>query len=335
MSLVRKSVVASGSLAAAILVAGTCLAAEFKFNLANEYNATSLPAQTEAFFVDLVSKKSNGRIEITPHFGGALGYKSRDHWTAVRDGAVAIASTPIDKLVGFDPIFPIQTMPFVSPTIPETKALYEVCVPYYEKALAKVNQTLLFGSPWTPQGIWAKKKITSIDDLKGLKVRSYDVIGLKTLAAAGLSPIQLSWADVIPALSTGSIVGVLTSDEGGVNAKFWELGVKYFNFLGYGMGISITTMNKAAYDSLPADMQKVLREAAAEAQKNGWKVSEGRVDHNRKAMAAAGAFFVDDVPREVIEHLMNAGAPLLEEWKKTMGPDADKILDEYNKRMGR
>lgn len=317
-----------------INVSGNAVAAEFEFDLANEYAASSLPGQTETYFIEQLKEKSGGKIEVTAHFGGALGYKSRDHYSAVRDGAMAMASTPIDKLVGFAPIFPIQTMPFVSPTIDQTETLFQVCRPYYEKALNKANQTLILGSPWTPQGIWAKTKITSVDDLKGLKIRTYDVIGTKTLKAAGLAPIQLSWADVVPALSTGTIVGVLTSDEGGVNSKFWELGAKYFNFLGYGMGINALTMNLDAYNRLPEDQQKLLREVAADAEKRAWQIARSRVDSNKKIMQESGAFFVDDVPKEVIEHLKTAGAPLLEEWKKEMGADADAILTEYRKRIG-
>ena len=41
----------------------------------------------------------------------------------------------------------------------------------------------------------------------------------------------------------GTITGVLTSDEGGVNSKFWELGAKYFNSIGFAMGINAVTMN--------------------------------------------------------------------------------------------
>lgn len=318
--------------AAGMALAGLVQAAEYDFNLADEYAATSLPGQTDSHFAELVKDKSGGRIEITTHPGGALGFKSRDHYEAVRDGAITFASTPFDKLVGFAPIFTLQSLPFVTPTIEKTEIMFDVARPYYEAAFNQANQTLLLGAPWTPQGIWAKQKIGSVEDLQGLKLRTYDVTGTKTLKAAGAAPIQLTWADVIPALSTNTIVGVLTSDEGGVNSKFWELGAKYFNFLGYSMGINAITMNLDSYNALPPDLQQVLREAAAEAEAMAWERVRTRVQENKKIMADSGAEFVDDVPDVVIDHLMAAGSPLVDEWKQAMGPEAEMIMVEFEER---
>jgi TRAP-type C4-dicarboxylate transport system substrate-binding protein len=317
---------------ATVLGAGLAQAADFKFNLANEYPASSLPAQAEQHFVDELKKRSGGRIEIVLHLGGSLGYKSRDHYTAVLDGAVQLASTPFDKIIGFAPIYALQSLPFVTPTFDQTEALYHVARPYYEAAFNKANQTLLFGAPWTPSGIWSKNRITSIDDLKGLKVRTIDSTSTKTFKDAGAAPIQLAWGDVVPSLTTNVISAVQTSDEGGVSVKIWEAGAKYFNALGYSLGINAVTMNLDVYKKLPDDLKKILRDVAADAERHAWQVGRSRVEHNRKIMKDSGAVFVDDVPKPVIEHLMKAGAPMFEEWKTQMGPDADKILAEYRKR---
>ena len=141
----------------------------------------------------------------------------------------------------------------------------------------------------------------------------------------------MSWGDVLPALSTNLISAVLTSDEGGVSAKIWEAGAKYFNALGYTMGINAVTMNLDVYNKLPDDLKKAIRDAAADAEAHSWGVARSRVDANRKIMKDNGAMFVDDVPKVVIDHLMKAGAPAIDEWKKQMGPEADKILAEYNR----
>src|SRR5262245_46219640 len=92
--------------ATAILLAGAIGAQPqtVKFDLADEYPANSVTGEAEAFFVAQVAKLSAGKIQITPHFGGALGYKSADHNAAVRDGAVGLASTPLDKLAVISPI---------------------------------------------------------------------------------------------------------------------------------------------------------------------------------------------------------------------------------------
>ena len=335
MSVTRKAAVWTiASLSALAVVGAVSTAHAIDLNLGNPNPASSLSGETDQMFTNLVKKKTDGAVDITPHFGGALGYNGRDQYTAAEDGALAFASTPFDKLVGFAPIYALQSLPFLTPTVAETKAMFDVAKPFYEKAFNGANQTLLYGAPWTPQGIWAKKAIRSVADLKGLKMRTYDVTGLKTFMAAGAAPVQLSWTDVVPALNTNTIEAVLTSDESGVNGKFWEYGVKYFNFLGYSMGISAVTMNSDRYESLTADQQEAIREAAAESEAWAWDKATTRVAANKAIMMKNKADYITDVPAEVIDHLKKSGAPLLQEWKEKMGPESDKILAAFKKKMG-
>ena len=308
-------------------------AAQFKFDLSDEYQADGPTGQAEAHFRDLVSKNSHGKIEITLHLDASLGYKSSDNVAAVRDGAIAMASTPVDHMGGLSPIFDFQSLPFIAPTYANLRELTDVCMPYYKEQLASQNQIILFTEAWTSTGLWTRKPINSSADLKGLKVRAYEAIGTKTFLRAGASAIQLSWSDVIPALTTHTIDAVLTSDEGGVDAKFWELGVKNFNSIGFQQGISMVTMNKDAFNTLPPDLQKVVLDAASDTDKFSWDALTGRVDKNKQIMTAAGANFIDPVPSEVIQALKTAGEPVLEEWKAKMGPKADVILADYKAHM--
>ena len=330
----ERSLVAAIGVLTATLIAQAGAAQEFKLNLANEYPAASLPALADKDFADAIKARSGGKIEVVLHHNGSLGYKSRDHYNAVADGAVQLASTPFDKIIGLAPIYALQTLPFVTPTIDKTEVLLHIARPYYEAAFNKANQTMLFAEPWTPSGVWAKSRLGSIDELKGLKVRTIDSLATKTFRDAGAAPIQMAWGDVLPALTTNVITAVQTSDEGGVSVKIWEAGAKYFNFIGYGMGISAVTMNLDAFKKLPPDLQKAVRDVSAETEKKYWTLVRSRVDANKKVMADAGAVFVDDVPKPVIEHLMKAGAPMLDEWKKQMGPDSEKILAEFNSKAG-
>jgi TRAP-type C4-dicarboxylate transport system substrate-binding protein len=326
----RLCAIASGIL---WLSAGIAQATQYKFDLADEYSADGPTGEAEARFRDLVSKNSNGQIEITLHLDGSLGYKSGDHTAAVRDGAIAMASTPVDHLGGISAIFDFQSLPFIAPTYANIRELTDVCMPYYKEQENAQNQIILFTEAWTSTGLWTRKKIDNPEDLKGLKVRAYEAIGTKTFLKAGASAVQLSWSDVVPALTTHTIDAVLTSDEGGVDAKFWDIGVKYFNSIGFQQGISIVTMNKDAFNSLPPDLQSVVLAAAADADKFSWDALNGRVDKNKQIMNAAGGVFVDNVPSSVIQALVAAGAPVLDEWKAKMGPKADAILAAYKAHM--
>jgi TRAP-type C4-dicarboxylate transport system substrate-binding protein len=329
MTVLRKSVIVVVSL---ILVLGTgpAMAKTFKFDMANEYPATSIHGENDTYFTKVLKEKSGGKIVITHHFGASLGYKSKDQFDAVTDGAIPIADTYVGPLRGIDPIFLLSSLPFLAKTIDQAKMLWKASMPYYENVLKKSNQILLFASPWPPSGIWSKKAVRTKADLKNLKMRTYDPNGTITFKNIGAAPIQLSWSDVVPQLGTGGIEAVLTSAEGGVSAKFWDL-VSHFNEINYSSPLNMVHMNADAYKKLPADLQKAVMAAADAANDFGWETAKGRVQKNYADMKAHGMTIVTDVPAKLLDALAVAGKPALDGWLKKMGPDGQKILDEYKK----
>lgn len=320
-----------------LLSAGACLvlatgaqADTVRWDMPNEYGATSLPAEADRLFAERVKEKSGGEIVITNHFGGALGYKSRDHWSAVEDGAVPIASTYTGVFAGIDPIFQLQSLPFVATNPKESKALLDAMRPWLETAFAKGGQKYLLGAPWTPVGIWAKKKITDAEGLRNLKIRSYDKTGTLTLKNAGAAAIQLSWADVVPALSTGTIEAVLTSDEGGLSAKFHEY-MDHFHHVGFTMGTNMIHMSQASFDDLSPELRQAVLDAAAEVEAESWANINERIALNVKRMDENGVTSVTDVPAAFIEHLRKSGDPVTAEWREHFGDEeAGKIFARYD-----
>ena len=87
--------------------------------------------------------------------------------------------------------------------------------PEYDRALARQNRKLLYPSPWPPAGIWARKPATSMEALRGLRIRTPDGNGTATFRAEGAQPVQISFADALPRLKSGEIEAVLASGDGG------------------------------------------------------------------------------------------------------------------------
>lgn len=307
--------------------------AKYKLDMAHSYPAATLSGQSDQEFVRLLKEKTNGAVEITIHFGGSLGIQDRDHWTAVEDGVVPLANTPTDKFIGFDPSFGVQSMPFLTPGLKEAKDMLDVARPYYERALGKAHQILLYTTPWTPAGIWSKKPVRDLATLKTLKIRTNNPNSTKVFATIGATPIPLGFPEVVPALATGTIDSVLTSDEGGIGAKFWEY-LLFYNTLNYEVGVNMVHMNQKVFDGLPADIQKEIRAAAVEAETLAWERSKNRLESNAEILKRQGVTVVSDIPREFRAQLADGGRFLIEDWRKSMGPDADKILEAYHKKSG-
>ncbi len=325
---------ASSAAAAVLLGCGLqgALAAE-NWDMAQEYNPTSIHGEGDAFFAEQVAEKSGGEIKITVHYGGALGYKSLDQFDAVGDGAIPIADSYVGPWGGIDPIFLLPSLPFLAKTAEEARLLYEVAKPYYDEVFAANNQMLLYASPWPPSGIWAKKPVDSMEALKNLKIRTYDANGTITLKAAGAAPIQLSWADVIPQLSTGGIEAVLTSAEGGVNSKFWEH-LDHFTEINYAMPLNMVHINLDTFNGLSPELQQAVLDAAEVTSDRNWQAVLKRREMNYETMKKNGVTVVTGVSEEYLEALREAGQEALNDWLEKTGDKGKAIMEAYQAKLG-
>ena len=315
--------------------ADTAFSQKLAWDMPNEYGETSITGEADKMFAKRLAKNSGGRITITNHFGGSLGYKSKGHWAAVEDGAVPIASTYTGVFTGFDPIFLLNNMPFMATNPIQSKALIDAARPYYAKAFAKGNQLLLLTEPWTPVGIWSKRPIQSAADMKGLKIRTYDKNGTITLKNIGAAAIQMSWADVVPALSTNTIEAVLTSEEGGLSAKFQEF-LNHFHYVNFTMGSNMVHINRDVFHKLPKDMQKIVMDTAKEVEDELWAKSADRIKLNVKRLADAKVTAITDIPKSFIEELKSASQQAVDEWRAKIGAGkAKEIIAAYKAQLAK
>ncbi|MEG9862211.1 MAG: TRAP transporter substrate-binding protein [Parvularculales bacterium] len=329
MNILLKSLVISAATVLAFSSAAS--SATVKWDMANEYQESSIHGQGQKVFADTLKKESGGSVVVTNHFGGSIGYKSKEHFDAVGDGALPIANTSMGQVAGIEPLFLLSSLPFLVGSAEDAKLLWEVARPHYEKVFAKHNQVLLYASPWPPAGIWSKKPVLSSSQLKGLKIRAWDASGTSTLKTAGAASVQMSWADVVPQLSSGGIEAVLTSAEGGVNAKFWEH-LTHFNAINYSMSLNMTHLNKDSYDELDAKQKAALKKASEAASDTAWSALAARVEQNYKDMRKNGITVAETVPAGFLGELNAAGDSVYSDWLSKVGSTGKSILDEYRKR---
>lgn len=319
----------SGVLLSALIASNASIALAAQFDFSNEYNASSIHAQGDQYFIDKVQELSNGDIDITLHVGGALGYKSSDHFYAVADDAVQIADTLAGTMSGIDPIFLLSSLPFLVEGEDQAELLYKIAKPYYEEVFKENNQVLLYASPWPASGIWSKKKVDSAQTLEGLKIRTYDKNGTLTLREAGAAPVKLSWADVVPQLSTGGIEAVLTSADAGASASFWEH-LNNYSAIQYAIPLNMVHMNRDEFEDLSEEAQKAIREAAKLTDEHNWETVRQRVKDNYKQLTEHSVAIHSDLPQPFIKLLQTSAQPALDDWLKSTGERGATILTEFN-----
>ncbi|KAA0012892.1 TRAP transporter substrate-binding protein [Billgrantia pellis] len=300
-----------------------------RLDFSNEYNANSIHAQGDAYFIEQVRELTDGEVDITLHTGGALGFKSGDHFYAVADNAVQIADTLSGTMSGIDPIFLLSSLPFLVDGVDEARQLYEIARPYYDEVFEDNDQVLLYASPWPASGIWSREAVTSSESLQNLKIRTFDRNGTETLRNAGAAPVSLSWADVVPQLATGGINAVLTSAEAGANASFWEH-QQHFSGIQYAIPLNMVHMNRNAFESLSSDQQEALREAARRTDEHNWQAVRERTVSNYGTLEENGVSIHDPVSADFQQALSEAASPVISGWQDDMGERGQEILETFH-----
>ncbi|MEL6225442.1 MAG: TRAP transporter substrate-binding protein [Pseudomonadota bacterium] len=155
---------------------------------------------------ETVKKMSDGKFDIRVFEPGALtgGYA---YFDPVSQGAIDAAFGTPGANQGKNSAYAfLSTWPF-GPAAPEFAAwmIYGGGVKFAEELYSKANiKYILCGMIPPETSGWFREEITSLDQLKGKKMRFFG-IGAKVMQKFGVSTQQLAAADIYPALERGTI----------------------------------------------------------------------------------------------------------------------------------
>ena len=182
---------------------------------------------------------------------------------------------------------------------------------------------------------FANKRVQTMDEMKGLKVRAPTRIGAKFLTALGATPVQMPLPQVPEAISKGVIDGAMVPWEGTPPIKLHEI-AKYALDNAPGQpkmsnSIFVIAMNPAKYDSLPPDLKKVIdaNTGLAWSEQIG-KVFDGTTEPARKLATAANNTFDTLSPQEYAK-MEKATEGVVKEWigdVNAKGGNGQALLDD-------
>ena len=127
---------------------------------------------------------------------------------------------------------------------------------------------LLYTVPWQPQGIYVKKPLASVADLKGMKWRAYSPATARIAELVGAQPVTVQQAELSQALATGVVEAFMTSSSTGYDSKAYEQ-VKYYYTTNAWLPKNAVLANKKAFDALDKPTQDAVMKAAADAETRG------------------------------------------------------------------
>jgi TRAP-type C4-dicarboxylate transport system substrate-binding protein len=313
---------------AAAALAATPALAQTKWNLPAAYPADNPHSENLALFAKDVADATGGKLQITVHPAASL-FKAPEIKRAVQTGQVQIGEVLMSLHENEDPIYGIDVIPFLATSYPEAMKLWQVSKPVIEKKLASQGMILLFAVPWAPQGIYAKQEINSVDDMKGLKWRAYNVGTARIGELVGAQSVTVQAAELAQALATGVVNSFITSAATGYDSKAWE-SMAYFYDTQAWIPKNVTFMNKAALDALDKPTQAALLKAATAAETRGWKMWQDKSGWYLDQLKAHGMKVLP--PSAALQAgLKKVGDQLTADWLKKAGTEGEAVIAAYKK----
>ncbi len=298
------------------------------WDMPTPYGDKNFHTQNIYQFAKDVEAATNGALKINVHSAGSL-IKHPEIKNAVRRGLAPIGEVLMSRLSNEDPVFGVDSIPFLATNYDEAKKLWAASRPVVEKKLAAQGLKLLYAVPWPPQGIYAKKELKSVSDIKGLKMRAYNAATETLARLAGAVPTQVEAPDIPTAFSTGRVDAMITSPSTGANSKAWDF-VKYFHHTQAWLPKNMVIVNAKAFAKLPEDQQKAVMEAAKKAEERGWKMSMKETQDKLDVLKKNGMVIVTP-SAELMNGLKEIGKKMTADWAQKAGADGKAILDAYMK----
>jgi TRAP-type C4-dicarboxylate transport system substrate-binding protein len=314
--------------AAGLLATTDATLAQTKWNLPAAYPTDNPHTVNLMAFAKDVADATGGKLQITVHAAASL-FKAPEIKRAVQTGQAQAGEVLISIHENDDPIFGIDVIPFLATSYPQSRKLWLASKSAVEKKLAAQGLMLLFAVPWGPQGIYAKKDINTLDDMKGLKWRAYNVGTSRIAEIVGAQPVTIQAAELPQALATGVVNAFMTSGSTGYDSKAWESMTHFYDTQAW-IPKNITFVNKAAFDALDKPTQDAVLKVAVTADTRGWILAEEKaawyIDqlkaHNMKVLPPSPALKAG---------LLKVGETLTADWLKRAGAEGEAIIAAYKK----
>lgn len=302
--------------------------AQTKWNLPAAYPPDNPHTVNLMDFAKDVGTATGGKLAITVHAGASL-FKAPEIKRAVQTGQAQMGEVLISLHENEDPMFGLDVVPFVATSYPEALKLWQASKATIEKKLDAQGLKLLFAVPWGPQGIYAKKDINSLDDMKGLKWRAYNVGTSRIAEIVGAQPVTIQAAELPQALATGVVNAFMTSGSTGYDSKAWETMTHYYDTQAW-IPKNLTFVNKAAFEALDKPTQDAILKSAATAETRGWKLAEEKAGWYLDQLKA-NKMKVLPPSAELKAGLKKVGDTLTADWTKKAGADGEAVIAAYKK----
>lgn len=279
-----------------------------------------------------IAKESANRMKCQSYPSMQLGGTPPQLFEQARDGVADVVWTLPGYTAGRFPSVEVFELPFMMQNPEATsKALWDY-VEKYAAAEFKDVKPLAFHVHGDGVFHMTSKPVRSAADLKGLKLRAPTRMTNKFMALLGATPVSMPVPQVGDALSKGVIDGAVVPYEVVPSVKIQEL-VKYHSETdpaepAFYTSTFIFAMNKARYESLPADLKKVIDNNSGQALSG--QIGRAFLQADAEGKKLTGKNTTNVIPKAELDGWKKTAQPLTDAWVADMngkGHNGKEMLD--------
>ncbi|RMF13993.1 MAG: c4-dicarboxylate-binding protein [Alphaproteobacteria bacterium] len=303
-----------------------------RLDLSLPWNPREFHTLNAARYARLIAERTDGRVKIVVHPAAVLGIKGPGSLGAVERGAVAMVEMAAFQQSGEEPLFGLDSLPFLVRNRRELRLLLDSMRPLIEQRLARRGLALIYMVPWPAQNIFADRPLRRLEDFRGLRVRTLDANTTRLARALAMAPMQLASADVVPALASGALDAVMTSTTTAAAQQYWQF-LCCIHRTNHGWVTNYLVVRRRALQSLSPEDRTLLFRLGQSLEEEFWAASRRDDAEKRRLLIARG---MRDIPLSapLRQQLEARARPLWHDFANRV-PQARPLIDDFLLETGR
>lgn len=325
MTLTQKLMTGAATAALTLGATAPAFAAE-KWDMPMAYSASNFHSKNGVTFAECVGAGTNGEISIEVHAGGSL-FAGADIKRAIQTGQVQIGERLLSGHQNESALFGFDSIPFLAPSFDDSEKLYAAAKPKIEALLDEQNLELLYAVPWPPQGLYFKKEVNSVEDMAGVKFRSYNNTTSRLAELTGMLPVTVEAAEISQAFATGVAESMVSSGATGYDRKVWE-SLTHFYEVDAWLPRNYVMVNQDVWADVSDANKSAIRACADEAAARGLEASKAYTQFTMDGLAEGG-MTVQPAGDKLMGELRTIGETMTAEWLEAAGEEGATLVDSF------
>jgi TRAP-type C4-dicarboxylate transport system substrate-binding protein len=254
-----------------------------------------------------IREKTQGRVQFKFYPGGVMG-NDKTVLRKMRAGQLQGGAFTSGALSQIFPDLELYGAPLLLRSYAEVDYVRSRMDPYMVAGLERAGLVALAITDAGFAYLMSQRPMSRVDDLGGAKVwiQEADVMSAKAFEIAGITPVQLSLADVYTALQTG-LVDTVTAPPMGAIALQWHTKVKYLTDFPLTYLNGVFAIDARVFGRLQPGDQAIVREVVREAARGQDASARVGAERAKEALRQQGIEFVDAANPQEVERWRDIG----------------------------